>query len=472
MTRVLFIASTKPQFGVFADSVRKFRAQGAQTFLAGTFHLESNAEALAATELDGTHQLPRSLTCRSAAVRRKASRSPLGMRVWLQSKGDGWLRHEARHADVLVALDPGAVYTVWRLAQHYRIEEAHFGIAPALKAVGRLKGKGATGVQRGVPPPLEVVKRDVKRSVDGLPAAVMRRATARPVMRSAVGARMWRTAVTAPGLPANVRIATSRYVAEGMQWAGRTSGAALALSCRGCEDPRPGAEGPAAGRGRDEGAPTRHQPARPRQGGLRPADAGRCRFAVGDHGKAAAALDRALFLAFHRVLHIDQLTSPLAKNAEGFVAPLYRSSAVQALSRPQGRKSPAAPTPKDRLRLLVTTSANANFLGHILTATATIRTWSCGTWTWPRRRRSSGSRGRAAWCCRIVCRAEPATTRKRSSGSCGPTSTGRTHGVRRLGGGSRRDADDHRPGHRSDRRTAAQLRGVHPLAAHDGLLAG
>ncbi|OII63544.1 MULTISPECIES: glycosyltransferase family 1 protein [unclassified Streptomyces] len=367
MTRVLFIASAKPQFGVFADSVRKFRAQGAQTFLAGTFHMESNAEALAATELDGTHQLPRSLTFRSAAVRRKASRSPLGMRVWLQSKGDGWLRQEARRADILVALDPGAVYTVWRLAQHYRIEEAHFGIAPALKAVGRLKGKGATGVQRGVLPPLDVVKRDVKRSVDGLPAAVMRRATARPVMRSAVGARMWRTAVTAPGVPAKVRIATSRYVAEGMQWAGRTSGAALALAAAAAKIPDQELKAQLLdeavmkelGRGinpRDLGKAVSAQ--------LTQADA---RFAVGDHAKAAAALDRALFLAFHRVLHIDQLSSPLAKNAEGFVAPLYRSAAVQALSRPQGRKSAAAAAPTDRpLRLLVTTSANANFLGNIL----------------------------------------------------------------------------------------------------------
>ncbi|WP_175412793.1 glycosyltransferase family 1 protein [Streptomyces sp. TRM64462] len=367
MTRVLFIASAKPQLGVFKDSVRKFRAQGAQTFLAGTFHLESNAEELAAIELDGTHQLPRSLAFRSAAVRRKASKSPLGMRVWLQSKRDGWLRQEARRADVLVALDPGAVYTVWRLAQHYRVDEAHFGIAPALKAVGRLKGKGATGVQRGVLPPLDVVKRDVKRSVDGLPAAVMRRATARPVMRSAVGARMWRTAVTAPGVPAKVRIATSRYVAEGMQWAGRTSGAAIALAAAASKIPDQGLRAQLL----DEAV--MKELAR----GINPRDLGKAvsaqlahadsRFAAGDHAKAATALDRALFLAFHRVLHIDQLSSPLAKDAEAFVTPLYRSPAVQALTRSQGRKSPAAPAPKDRpLRLLVTTSANANFLGHIL----------------------------------------------------------------------------------------------------------
>ncbi|GAA4920098.1 glycosyltransferase family 1 protein [Streptomyces coeruleoprunus] len=367
MTRVLFIASAKPQLGVFKDSVRKFRAQGAQTFLGGTFHLESNAEELAVIELDGMHQLPRSLAYRSSAVRRKASKSPLGMRVWLQSKRDGWLRQQARRADVLVALDPGAVYTVWRLAQHYRITEAHFGIAPALKAVARVKERGTAGGQRGVLPPLEVITRDVKRSVDGLPAAVMRHATARPVMRSAVGARMWRTAVTAPGVPTKARIATSRYVAEGMQWAGRTSGAAIALAA-------------AASKISDQGLKAMlldEAVSKELSKGISPRDLGKAvsahlthadeRFAAGDHAKAAGALDRALFLAFHRVLHIDQLSSPLAKDAEGFVKPLYRSPAMQALGRPQGRKTPAAPAPKDRpLRLLVTTSANDNFLHHIL----------------------------------------------------------------------------------------------------------
>src|SRR5690606_8704210 len=89
-------------------------------------------------------------------------------------------------------------------------------------------------------------------------------------------------------------------------------------------------------------------------------------LAAGRLGEAANALNRALFLGFHRVLHIDQLSSPLADNAEEFAALFYRSKAMQLLSRPQGRSVPAAPVPTDRpLRLLVTTSANDNFL-HLI----------------------------------------------------------------------------------------------------------
>ncbi|MEU9984617.1 glycosyltransferase family 1 protein [Streptomyces sp. NPDC050856] len=366
MTNVLFIASARPQLGVFADSVRKFRERGARTLLAGTFHLEPVAEELAAMELDATHQLPRNLNFRSTALRRKARLSPAGLRMWMQSERDGWLRRQARQADVLVALDPGAVYTVWRLAKYYRIGEAHFGLAPALKAVDRVKEQGAGG-QRGVLPPLDVVAENVRRRVDGLPAAVMRRATARPVMRSSVGARMWRTAVTAPGMPPKVRIATSRYVAEGMQWAGRTSGAALALAAAASKIPDLGLKAQLL----DEAVMKEFAK------GISPRDLNKAvtaqlahadaQFAAGDHEKASFALDRALFLGFHRVLHIDQLSSPLAKDAQGFVAPMYRTKVMQALSRPQGRKTPPAPAPKDRpLRLLVTTSANDNFLHHIL----------------------------------------------------------------------------------------------------------
>ncbi|MFD7615287.1 glycosyltransferase [Streptomyces sp. NPDC059828] len=367
MTEVLFIAAAKPQFGVLADSVRKFNAQGARVHLAGTFHLESCADEVGTLEVAGLHQLPRTVAHRSQALRRKARTSPLGMRVWMQSKGDAWLRAQARKADVLVALDPGAVYTVWRLAQYNRSAEAMFGLAPALKAVEGLQAQGGSVTRRSALPPLDAVARDVRRSVDGLPAAVMRTATARPVMRSSVGARLWRTAVTAPGVPTKVRAATSRYVAEGMQWAGRTSGAAIALVAAASKIPDLGLRAQLM----DEAVMKEITK------GISPRDLGKAvaaqlahadeQFAAGKTAKAASALDRALFLDFHRVLHIDQLTSPLAKDAEGFVKPLYRSKAMQALSRPQGRKVPAAPAPKDRpLRLLVTTSANDNFLHHIL----------------------------------------------------------------------------------------------------------
>ncbi|MFE7457995.1 glycosyltransferase family 1 protein [Streptomyces sp. NPDC057554] len=365
MTDVLFIASKRPQLGVFTDSLVKFRDRGAKVYLAGTFRMASVAEELTRAELDGVHQLPRNLNKRSSAMRRKAKKSPAGMRVWMQAQRDRWLRRQARTAHVIVALDPGAVYTVWRLAQYNTAAEAHFGIAPALRAVDRISG----GTLRPATlPPVGAVARDVGRSISGLPAAVMRTATSRPVMRSTVGARLWRSAVTVPGMPGTVRATASRYVAEGMEEAGRISGAAIALSAAAAKIPDPALK-----------AQLLHESAMTEVSkGISPRDLGNvvdghlanadAEYAKGSYESAAASLYRALTLNFHRVLHIDQLSSPLAKDAEGFVAPLQKSPAYRAAARPRGRKTPPKSPPTDRpLRLLVTTSSNANFLQHILT---------------------------------------------------------------------------------------------------------
>ncbi|MFJ4623109.1 glycosyltransferase family 1 protein [Streptomyces sp. NPDC088812] len=368
MTEVLLVAADRPQLGVLASAVRTFEALGARVHLAGAFHLEAEGvpEELAKVGLAGVHQLPRSLKHRSQALRRRAGKSPRGLRVWMQIGRDSWLRSRARKADVLVALDAGSVYTVWRLAEYNRGAAAKFGLAPALKAVEELKDKGGAAARSSVLPPLHVVARDVRRGVGELPAQLVRAATPRTVMRSGVGARLWRSAVTAPGMPVKVRAATSRYVAEGMQWAGRTSGAALTLADAAARIPDPKVRADLYYEGAMQEI---RKGISPRIIGkavgahLAHADA---EFAKGDIGEAAEALNRALFLDFHRVLHIDQLSSPLAKDAEGFVAPLHRSTAFQALSRPRGRKVPAAPVPTDRpLRLLLATSANDNFL-HLI----------------------------------------------------------------------------------------------------------
>ncbi|MDX2676800.1 glycosyltransferase family 1 protein [Streptomyces soliscabiei] len=366
MTEVLLVAYVRPPLGVLADAVRKFNAQGARVHLAGMFDLDAEGvpEELAAIGLASTYQLPRTLKHRSQALRRRLGKSPRGLRNWTQIKGDRWLRSHGRKADVLVALDVATVYTVWRLAEYNHTAAARFGLAPALKAVEELQAKGGVTQRRSsVLPPLHAVTRGMKHKVDQLPAQIVRTATPRSLMRSGVGARLWRSAVTAPGMPIRVRAATSRYVAEGMQWAGRTSGAALTLADAAAKisDPQMRADLYYEGCMQEL------------RKGISPRNLGKTvaaqlanadsLFAEGKTDESAEAINRALFLHFHRVLHIDQLSSPLAKDAEGFVAPLHRSKAFQALSRPRGRKAPAAPAPTDRpLRLLVTTSANDNFL--------------------------------------------------------------------------------------------------------------
>ncbi|WP_416979041.1 hypothetical protein [Streptomyces sp. T028] len=86
-------------------------------------------------------------------------------------------------------------------------------------------------------------------------------------------------------------------------------------------------------------------------------------YKEGQRVNAAGLAAKALLLAFHRVPHVDGLTSPLAEDPEGFTAPIHRSRVMRAITKPRGRKEPAAPAPQDRpLRLLVVHRANANFL--------------------------------------------------------------------------------------------------------------
>ncbi|AXG77823.1 glycosyltransferase family protein [Streptomyces paludis] len=369
MTVVLIVAATRPQLAVLADSVRTFHELGAQVHLAGTFHLAPVSKELTAAELDGVRQLPRSVRG-SSALRRKAAESPTGMRVWLQATGDNWLRAQARKADVLVALDSKAVYTVWRLAQHNRGAEALYGITPALRAVEALRDRGDAAPRRGMRdslPSAAVVARDVRRSVSGLPAVVMRTATARPVMRSAVGARLWRGAVTAPGVPARLRVSASRYVAEGMESAGRTSGAAIALAAAASKVGDLGIRASLLDESVMKEISNGLVPGKLPQAVAAQLAHADDRFTRGDFPEAATALNRALTLNFHRVVHIDQLSSPLARKAGAYVEPLYASKVMRALGAPRGRRTPHAPAPTGRpLRLLVTTSGNANFLHHIL----------------------------------------------------------------------------------------------------------
>ena len=154
------------------------------------------------------------------------------------------------------------------------------------------------------------------------------RAAARRVLASRPAVRAVRAAAAAPGLPAGVRLDLAARVAAAELADGRVP-PRLSEVVSGLLDT----------------ADTRH--------------------AAGDHAGAARALARALRLAFHRVLHFDRLTSPLAADPAGYLAPLRASTAARALGG-RGRATPAAAAPADRpLRLLIATRANANFLAAI-----------------------------------------------------------------------------------------------------------
>ena len=90
-------------------------------------------------------------------------------------------------------------------------------------------------------------------------------------------------------------------------------------------------------------------------------------YRAGAAGRAADSLIKATRLAFHRVPHIDRLSSPLDADPARYLGPLRSSSAAHAVAAPRGRRLPAAAPPTGRpLRLLVVTRGNANFLPLII----------------------------------------------------------------------------------------------------------
>lgn len=209
--------------------------------------------------------------------------------------------------------------------------------------------------------PRPAARRLAARTVDG----ALARATSPRVLRRRTAERFWRGALAAPGLPEGVRVDLAERVHASLVKAGRAGSAASSASAvaRRVDS--------AALHARLLAGLTRAE----LDAGLLPSrleETWRAGFAVADtlHGQGRAAhaariLARTMPLGFHRVLHFDQLSSPLSDDPAGYLAPLHGSTAARALTA-AGRVTPAAARPTDRpLRLLFATCANDNFLGEI-----------------------------------------------------------------------------------------------------------
>ncbi|MEV6632158.1 glycosyltransferase family 1 protein [Actinoplanes sp. NPDC051470] len=289
-----------------------------------------------------------------------------GQKLWWRAMGDGKLRTAAARADVLVALDAVAVHTVWQLARRHRGADAVLGLTPALRRV-EARAAGGMGLRvrrllvRG--PSVGYVREAVARRVKGYGRAAARHATGSAVQGTRLGRVAWSSALTSLPMPARARLPLARRVADGMARAGYAdqAGTTLTAAVRRVPQPRrrarflstPALNELTAGR-----IPTYLHEAAAAE--LADADA----LLTGPApGPAAAAVQRAAKLLFHRVLHYDSLTSPAAEDPAAFLAPWHRSATCRALAAPRGRTGRPAPVPKNRpARLLFLYRINDNFL--------------------------------------------------------------------------------------------------------------
>jgi glycosyltransferase involved in cell wall biosynthesis len=91
-------------------------------------------------------------------------------------------------------------------------------------------------------------------------------------------------------------------------------------------------------------------------------------FAAGRCRAAAESFEEAIRTAFHRLLHFDGPTSPLADDPGSFTKPFRTSAVAEALRAPRGRAIGTDQTvgdPGRQTRLLIATRRNADFLDEI-----------------------------------------------------------------------------------------------------------
>ncbi|WP_422770265.1 glycosyltransferase family 1 protein [Plantactinospora sp. WMMC1484] len=359
MTNVLLIAVAPPlERTVLVDAVRRIHETGATVRLACFFDVEPLALDPGIAEV---HSFAPKQS-EDARFRRKVQRAQQGRRPWLYARRSGWIQRYARQADLLVALDPRAVNTVWELAQRNSRATAVSGTAPALRVLTRSSTTGSGGASapggigqfgRRLRLTTLIGVRGARRLVVDTGRNTLLNATGTQVMRMPAGAWLWSRALQAPHIPDRLRSKVALRVHTSMVRAGRSSiaastSAAVVTRMRGAEA-RAALLADEALAELDLGrVPT----------GLRAAVAAQLAYAesrVGkDPGRAVESLHLAWELLTHRVLHQDRLQSPLVADPAAFLGPVRASAVARRLFAPRGRAAGPEPAPTGRpLRLLL-----------------------------------------------------------------------------------------------------------------------
>ncbi|MFG3494105.1 glycosyltransferase [Streptomyces sp. NPDC047928] len=366
MIDVLLVAGTVPRPDSFTASLRGLAAPDVRIRAAGFC---AAADIPDAEQLVLRHSFAADANAHGKRFAQAARKAQAPRRIWMYAERNAELRALARKAKVIVALDTQAVYTVWQLAQLNRAAHACFGVAAATRAVAERRARPAHFARAdfvaSLPDPAQLARKAGRRAVR-VPKAVAGRAVGARVLRTGPGARLWRAAVTAPGLPDDVRFKLARRVGDGMRRANRPSGAVLALTGAAGRTRSPRRRADLLGEAARLDLARGQAPERLMDAVTAELDCADALLAGGKKKQAAASVIRAMDLAFHRVLHFDRTDSPLADAPDAFPAPLWRSGAVEALSRTAGRKTPVAAPPAGRpLRLLFAVRRNDHFLGEI-----------------------------------------------------------------------------------------------------------
>lgn len=329
---VLLVASARPNEEQLAADVAALQAAGA------TVHLVAEGELAADfAGVTATHSLQAAAAARGPAFRRAVRHTSAAKRPWLIAKNDPWVHQQTRNSAVVYALDKRAVRIGQKLAKAHPKVMSVSDVDAAIAALPLKRQRiRPTGEERAA------------AIIDAMPAGAVRALAATPFVKDRQRFQIGRR--YALGLLREGHFAAAEKMASRV--ADRISSLRLRADLLGDIVSAELAAGwPSAL--------------------ARPAYAAELAVADhlwshGEHADAAAAFVEASRTAFHRVLHFDGLSSPLAAAPAEYLVPMRDSAIAQALRRSRGRSAAAAPAPPERpTRVVIATHKNANFLTEI-----------------------------------------------------------------------------------------------------------
>jgi glycosyltransferase involved in cell wall biosynthesis len=367
MINVLIVSHWVPgRPTVLADTVRQLRDSGARvTVVCGCApdRIPLPEGTAPVFGLTGPKKLPR-------PVRAEYEKVPKNQKLWLRARADQRLRALARSADVLVALDPNAIHTVWQLARRNRSADAVVGLTPAVNAVAQRSAHPArTALRRALRPgpAPSVAVEAVGGRAGKLLEKVARRGAGRRVLRDPRGRAAWGMVLNAPVLDDDRRARWGERVSQRLLNLGlpEEAGAIRAAAARRMRH-TPETADQLEVAAQEEFAAGR-TPVFLREAAAAQLTLADRALARDDLTEATRRFARIIPLLFNRAVHFDSLESPTASDPHGYLAGLHASATGQRLATPRGRRTPAAPPPTDRpQRLLFLTHTNVYFLGDIM----------------------------------------------------------------------------------------------------------
>jgi glycosyltransferase involved in cell wall biosynthesis len=358
MTEVLIISAGVPVApGELTEAVTRMHADGVRVTIATGGPADQIIVPEGAAEVIGLPDA-KSLPADDRSDHKKAGK---GRKLWLRARHDPRIRRLAGSADVLVALDSGAAQTVRELVRRHRAAAAVSDLESAFAALAEQPTRRK--LWRGPSPTVAV---DAARERTGRFARKAAHRVLGKALSDPRGRRAGRALLTAPFLSDAQRRALGRQMAKKLSTLGLPAEAAatrLAIAER-MREPAARAEWLMAA-AKDELAAGRIPPFL--------TEAATAELAIADQALSRADFDAAtrsvnqvMQLLFHRAVHFDWLTSLMAPDPTGYLAPLHRSLAGRTMAEPRGRRTQAAPPPTDRPhRLLFVSRGNENFLGDI-----------------------------------------------------------------------------------------------------------